>query len=255
MPDECGAPLTVLLAADEDILRTGRAQVGGIERSVIIQAFGIADADGVALLALRHERHPARDILSEVDDEGWSVEGGGRRENSFATGVFSLHTPHSTLLTPHSRHHLCAEGTRRNSRTLCLLPGGVVEAHLVPARHLHAGIIFLAVVFIVGTDRAIGRHLPRLVGLYALRRAILIFDDDVDPALGQSEGGVLVRLVLTHGEVAPIAKHDADAVVLPLLRRTVNHLILQCFRDVVCVIVDGLAVVRRHGLQHADVIA
>ena len=144
----------------------------------------------------------------------------------------------------YSFHHLSPQHARRNLRTICLKPAGVVEADLVPARHLLARIIFLAVILVVSTDGAVGRHLPLLVRRDALGRAVLILDDDIDAALRQSEGGILIRLVLTHGEVAAITQDDADTILSEEL-----------LRDVVGIIIDGLPIVRRHGLHQSDAIA
>ena len=167
-------------------------------------------------------------------------------DNLLALGILLL-ADHQRLLClgihHHARRHLCPKGAQRYGGALGLQPGMVVVAWLVPTRQFLTGIIFLAVVFVVRADRAIGRYLPLLVGRDTLGGAVGKLDEDVDATLRQSEDRCLVGLVLAHGEQPAVAQHQSDAVFL-----------LQSSRDVVGVVEHRLAVVRRHGHQDVGIV-
>ena len=122
---------------------------------------------------------------------------------------------------------------------LCLEPFGIVETKRVPALHFLAGVVFLAIIFIIGTNRTIGRDFPFFIRLDAIFCAVGILYNQIDATLGQTKGGVLIRLILTHGKPSAIAQNDTDAIVL-----------LKERGDIVGIVIDGLAVIGGHGRQH-----
>ena len=106
----------------------------------------------------------------------------------------------------HAWCHLTAQVGLWNVCALGLEPFRVVESYLAPSFHFQACIIFLAIIFVVGTDRTVGCYLPPLVvRLQTLRRAVLILHNDVDATFGIAKGMNLVGLVLLHGEQTTIA--------------------------------------------------
>ena len=258
----------LLAVADIHVGRAGVAQVLRIERAVSIQFLGIAHTDGVARLAVGHQRHPARHVLAEVDDVGVGLAGQGLQFLPLYGAGDGLGRLHQSVIVlhQHARRHLSAQLTGGDVGALGLEPLAVVVAHLGPAGHLHAGVVLLAVVFVVRADGTVGRHLPALVvGLQALGGAVVILHDDVDAALGQSEDGYLVGLVLLHGEVAAVAEDDAEADGSRPSRRSRpsspssptpgpspvgRGVVGESLGDVVGVVVDGFAVVAGDGGEH-----
>ena len=222
---EDGVPFTVILPADIDILRLGIAEIVEIECTIGIQFLGIFHADGVSRVACWREGNPSCHVLLEVVD----VIFASRRNRQ------GLHA--------HARSHLGAQGSKRYLSTLSLQPRFVIEVRHVPTVHLLAGIIYLTIIFVVRTNRAVGGNLPFFVGRDTLGCTIRELDEDINAAFGQSEDGCFIRLVLAHGEHSPIAQHKTDGI-----------LFLECFGDVVGVIKYCLAIVGRHGDEHLTVI-
>ena len=93
------------------------------------------------------------------------------------------------------------------------LPAGVVEAGERPARHLAAGVVFLAVVFVVGSSRAVGGQPPVGVADHVLHRAVGVFQAELEEQLGVPVGRHRHGDVSAGGEIAAVAQDDADGVV------------------------------------------
>ena len=188
-----------------NILRTRIAQVFRIECAVRIQLFGIADANGISCVTYGHHGNPSGNILTKINNIGVGLY-------RFQWTCLVSHVGSKTASYEHAGCHLSAEHSLRDVGTLSLEPRGIVETNLAPALHLHAGIVFLTIVLVVGADRTVGAHLPSLVvGLQALRRAVLVLHDDVDAAFGKSEDRNLIGLVLLHGEQTTVAQDNAEA--------------------------------------------
>ena len=64
------------------------------------------------------------------------------------------------LGNPGGFEHLGLQRPAGRLDQLHLLPARVVESRLVPARHFLAGVIFLAIVFVIGANWALRRDLP-----------------------------------------------------------------------------------------------
>ncbi len=64
------------------------------------------------------------------------------------------------------------------------LPCGIVETRFAPPGLLHPRVVFFAVVFVVGANRPGGSQAPGPIGDHRRRRAILIFDIQLQNRLG-----------------------------------------------------------------------
>ena len=193
---EYRVPFCFALTADIDILGACITEVSQIKRAVRIQLLGIFHADGIARLTIRGKGYPTRHILTEVVDTGSEDSGFGRKGSH-----------------RHPGRHLGTECTERDFCALCLHPPAVIISYPVPSRQFLAGIVFLTVVFVVGSDRSVGCHLPFLVGRDTFRGAVGKGNQYIYPAFWQSEHRSLVWLVLPHREKAAIAQHDTNAVL------------------------------------------
>ncbi|MPN60834.1 hypothetical protein SDC9_208566 [bioreactor metagenome] len=62
----------------------------------------------------------------------------------------------------------------------------VIESGIIPARHFLTGIVFLAIVFIIGQYRTICRYFPTAVTDQRSPAAIFIIDFQLEDHLGKS---------------------------------------------------------------------
>ena len=213
--------LSVLLAvADINILREGIAEVVEIQTAVSLQFLGIFHTDGITLPATDLETDPARHVLSEIYDE---------------CIVAMLQTYRMTeFLLNHSRHRLRHQRTVWNGAALGFLPLAVIETSLSPAlqRLFPAGIILLAIIFVVAADRTIEAQLPGVVGSPGFSLSVLILHLHVDAAFRITEERCLVCLLLSHRKHSAVAKFDGDGILLSQERSDIER-----------IVVDGLAVI------------
>ena len=189
--------VSLLTVTDIDIGGTCITKVLAIECAVLIQFLSIDNADGVALLSAHSHLQPSCDILPHIYDDALSA---------FCKAWFRHAFVSSQRCRLHPRSHLGTEICLRNIRPLHIHPFRIVEANLAPAFHLHAGIVFLTIVFVISTNRPVGCHLPSFViGLQSLCATVSIFHDDINATLRIPERMNLVGFVLLHGKVATIA--------------------------------------------------
>ncbi len=136
----------------------------------------------------------------------------------------------------HTWGYQTMECTSRDVGTLCFLPVGIIKVYGSPSRHLPASIVFLTIIFIVGTDRSIRSNLPALIAGQMVSLAIGIFHDDIYPALRQAENGYFIRLVLPHGEITTVSQYHSYC----------HGGISKLMGDIISIVIDGLAVVGRN---------
>ena len=105
---------------------------------------------------------------------------------------------------------LCEKPAGRSPDLAGLHPARVVESRAVPARHLEAGVVLLAVELAVGADRAPGREPPRGVAGDRAPRAVGILDLGLKEQFREPE---VADARVPHREVASVAQHDAEDVV------------------------------------------
>ena len=219
--------LSVLLAiADINILREGIAEVVEIQTAVSLQFLGIFHTDGISLFATDQETDPARHVLSEIYDEG-------------IVAMLQTHRMTEFLLN-HSRHRLRHQRTVRNGTALGFLPLTVVETSLGPALQslFPAGIILLAIIFVVAADRTIETQLPCVIGSPGFSLSVLILHLHVDATFRITEERRLVSLLQSHRKHSAVAQFDGDGILLGQERS-----------DIESIVVDGLAIISWHWLQ------
>ena len=152
MINESGVPpaaVAFFAVADVVISSIGRAQVLAVEASVIIEFLGKNHTDGIATLAREFYSQPSGNILSEVYD----IRAVSLLDATSLERLKHLHA-FSDLSTKHSL---------RNIGTFGFHPFGIIKAYLAPTHHLHTGIVFLTVVFVVGANGSLSRYLPAFV--------------------------------------------------------------------------------------------
>ena len=137
----------------------GPAQVLGVQRAVLIDELGVAEADLRAPGSLDAQLDPAADVLPQVEDPDAGLR---------------VQEPPGIERLDHldRRHHLRRELPAGARYDLGGLPAAVVEARTVPAGRLPGGVVGLAVVDAVGQDRPLSRF-PGAVGDHPHRAAAL----------------------------------------------------------------------------------
>ena len=209
-----------------NVFRARVTQVGRVKSAVVIQFLGITYADCVAGSSLGDDAYPPCHILTEVDDI-----------HSVALWRDSQCRCH--FLGSHAWSHLRGEHSCGNISAFGLCQSAVIISGKGPTVYFHTRVIFLAVIFVVGTYRAACGDTPTIVSYQSLLLSVGIFNDDIHSTFGQAEYGSLVRLVLSHGEVASIAQYD-----------THRHDAVGKGGHIIGVVIYSLAVIRRYRLQH-----
>ena len=196
---EDGVPLfySWRLATNVDVLRLRITEILQIKRAVGIQFLGIFHTDGIALTTSRYEGNPTSDVLMKIVD--------------VVSQLVGLWSQRCHL---HSWCHLGTQSAKRNLCALSRLPSLVVVASHVPTRQILAGVVFLTIVLIVGTNGTISCYLPFLIRRDTLHGTVSKLDEDIDAAFGQSEDGGFVGLVLAHGEHAAITQNKTYGILL-----------------------------------------
>ena len=139
-----------VLGGRVQIGRLRPAQVVDIEVPVVLQRLGEAQPHGSVLPPLELDGEPADHVLSHVDDPCRVVQRGDRNR------LDRIHNPDIRIRLSSQP----AFGSRDASG---IAPRRVVVAVAAPTRHFETGVVRLAVVLVVGNDRAVGRELPVFV--------------------------------------------------------------------------------------------
>ena len=195
-------PAAVLVAGSNIIVGCKRvAQVLCEQTSVFVQLLGILNLHAVAgIYAVYAQLYPARHVLSHVYDVALAAL-------SYAHGLHGLHHLHV-------RTHCSAQRSSRYAHALCRHPFRVIVAHRGPCAQFFAGVIYLAVVLVVGAYRTVGIQFPFVARRDNLLLAVCKLNDEVKTELGIAEVGYLVRLLLLlHGVEAAVAKSYANGVL------------------------------------------
>ena len=188
-------------------------QVRRVQGAVRVEHLRVPHGDRGAGRPTHRQPVPAAEVLTEVEHpDPWSRLGDRPRPELLLHGHPVVHLGHERRLraAPH-------EGRR---------PAPVVEPGTVPTGHREPGVVGLAVVEVVGADRA-ARHLPRVVGAHRGARA-------VGEGQPQLRGVPRLRAVLLAAgdadtaRVPAVAEQRAQRVgALADLSGHVEHLVLQ----------------------------
>ena len=182
------------------ICRTCITQIPGKEFPISLQSFREAETNTVTSLSLNAETYPTCHILAKV-------------QNVFVTKLFDR-SGFQRIHDFHSRHHLGAQCSRRNTYALGRHPVLVIVSVLCPVSQFLAGIIFFTVIFVVAANGALGSQFPRSICGNRFFAAVRIFHNQVQPKFGITECRYLVRfIILTHGIEAPIPQGNAYCVL------------------------------------------
>ena len=181
-----------------DIRDLRAAQVVHVEHAVVAQPFREAHPHLLARRALHAQTAPSCEVLAHVVHEYPGLHLLHRHR---------LHRARDADGVDHGGRH--DAGGRLHQ--LRLLPRGVVKSRLGPSLELLPGVVFLAVVFVVGDDRPVGAQLPGLVAEHVLGAAVVVFEVKLEQKPGSAEG---LRFRLGEpGRVEPaVSEHDPDGV-------------------------------------------
>ena len=201
--DKCGMPpaplfLTIGVVA---VGALGVTQVFHPDVACGVELLGKSDDDGIACRQGCHAAfEPASHILPHI-------------ENEFVAHIgktFGLQLAEYF----HVLRHGTAKGTVGNGGAFGLLPLRVIEACFRPVGKLLAGIVGLAVVFVVATDGTVETYRPFLVGADGLAAAVGKLHNQIQTECRIAEVGNLIGLlVLLHGVVAAVAQHHPNGVL------------------------------------------
>ena len=97
----------------------------------------------------------------------------------------------------------------RSFHPLRRLPGNVIESRLTPTVLFEAGIVSLAIEFVVGTDGSIVGHIPALVTYQPDCRTIHVLDMQLESQPGQA---VRFMVSVTGRKESPIAQNHTDSI-------------------------------------------
>ena len=153
------------------IRHLGRADVVQIKRAVGLKRLRVAQPDFRPARTGHLEPAPADHILAQVK---YPHTGLRLRDSDWLERFHDAD----------GRDHLGREHAARGGDPLSRLPLRSVEARRAPAGNLPARVILLAVVFVVGADRAVRGEAPGLVANHLRHRPVLILDAHLEQQLG-----------------------------------------------------------------------
>ena len=152
--------LAAAAAQDVGLLRPRRAQVGQVQRAVLLEHLGEAQPHRRAALALDLQPHPADHVLAEVDDMDPGRALGDRDRLQLLGDADRLRA------LGHQRHAVAR-----------------ARAHRAPVAELAARVVVLAVQQVRVADRP-GRRAPALVARHHLARAVRVLEVQLAQQLG-----------------------------------------------------------------------
>ena len=180
-------------------LRLGDAVVFIIEVAVLVQHLAVTDDDTRARRPLHAEAQPADHVLPQIEHLLAARRGDERNRRD-------------DRLPPHGVIQLRGQLIVQPAQHSRVLPGGIIEVHVVPAGHFHACVVFDAHVVIDVPDRRFGERLPLPVGDDRLLAAVL----KAYPQLGQQRQlfakDVAVILIGQIAAIPAIAQRGGERV-------------------------------------------